>query len=189
MKVALYARVSKALEQNPENQFEPLLTWLKLSGNTQVMDVTQEDRIFVDEISSKDTRPKKEEVLRLMRLGLADGVAFVALDRWGRTMSELVLELEEFSRTGKSLISLKEGIDLSTAAGRLMANVLAAMANFERDRIHERTMMGLARAKAQGKRLGHKLGQKNRPRNTPPAKGGVRVEATALIQNTPDLLS
>jgi DNA invertase Pin-like site-specific DNA recombinase len=69
-------------------------------------------------------------------------------------MSELVLELEEFSKSNKSLISLKEGLDLSTAAGRLMANVLAAMANFERDRIRERTMLGLARVKAQGKKLG-----------------------------------
>lgn len=92
--------------------------------------------------------------MKKLRLNEIDGVAFIALDRWGRTMSELVLELEEFSKTGKSIISLKEGLDLSTAAGRLMANVLAAMANFERDRIRERTMLGLARARAQGKKLG-----------------------------------
>lgn len=79
-------------------------------------------------------------------------------------MSELVMELEEFSKDGKTLFSLKEGIDLSTAAGRMFANILAAMANFERDRIRERTLLGLARAKAQGKRLG-------RPRTkSPPAK-------------------
>jgi DNA invertase Pin-like site-specific DNA recombinase len=50
-------------------------------------------------------------------------------------MTELVLEMEEFSLSGQSMISLKEGIDLSTSAGRLAAHVLAAMANFERDRI------------------------------------------------------
>ena len=170
MKVCLYARVSKALGQNAENQFEPLLTWCATAKHEQVKDASHSLGIFVDEISSKDTRPKKEEVLKLMRLGLADGVAFFALDRWGRTMSELVLELEEFSKTGKSLISLKEGIDLSTAAGRLMANVLASMANFERDRIHERTMLGLARARAQGKRLG-------RPRKSSTgSRGGLSVE-------------
>lgn len=162
MKIVPYARVSKALEQNPENQFEPLLSWFAATKHEMVKDPTHELGIFVDEISSKDTRPKKEEILKLIRLGVADGVVFVALDRWGRSMSELVLELEEFSKTGKSMISLKEGIDLSTAAGRLMANVLAAMANFERDRIRERTLLGLARARAQGKRLG-------RPRKTPPA--------------------
>jgi DNA invertase Pin-like site-specific DNA recombinase len=90
----------------------------------------------------------------MLRLGEIDGVAFWSLDRWGRSMSELVLELEEFSATGKALVSLKEGFDLSNASGRLMANLLAAMANFERDMIRERVMAGLARAKAQGKKLG-----------------------------------
>jgi putative DNA-invertase from lambdoid prophage Rac len=52
------------------------------------------------------------------------------------------------------MYSHREGLDLSSAAGRLMANVLAAMANFERDRIRERTLLGLARARAQGKKLG-----------------------------------
>ncbi len=144
MRVCLYARVSKALEQNPENQLLELRKWACAGEH----DVIGE---FVDEVSSKDTRPQKELVLKKLRLGLADGVCFFALDRWGRSMTELVLELEEFSQTGKSMISLKEGIDLSTAAGRLMANVLAAMANFERDRIRERTLLGLARAKAYGK--------------------------------------
>ena len=147
MRIALYARVSKALEQNPENQ---LIELRKFAAGAQHEVVGE----FVDEISSKDTRPQKQEVLKMLRLGQIDGVAFYALDRWGRNMSELVLELEEFSKSEKSLISIKEGLDLSTAAGRLMANVLAAMANFERDRIRERTLLGLARARAQGKRLG-----------------------------------
>ena len=147
MRIALYARVSKAIEQNPENQLIELRRWATASQN----EIAGE---YVDEISSRDTRPQKEEVLRLLRIGAIDGVAFVALDRWGRSITELVLELEEFSRSGKVLISLKEGIDLGSAAGRLMANVLAAMANFERDRIRERTMLGLARARAQGKHIG-----------------------------------
>ena len=128
MKVAIYARVSKALEQNPENQLIELRKWAIASGNVV-------EGEYVDEVSSKDTRPQKEEVLKKLRLGVLDGVAFYALDRWGRTMSELVLELEEFSQSNKSMFSMKEGIDLSTAAGRMFANVLAAMANFERDRI------------------------------------------------------
>jgi len=147
MRVCLYARVSKALEQHPENQLIALREWAINAKHTVVGE-------FVDKVSSKDTRPEKEIVLKKMRLGEADGVAFFALDRWGRNMTELVLELEEFSKSGQSLISLKEGIDLSTAAGRMMANVLAAMANFERDRIRERTMLGLARARSQGKILG-----------------------------------
>lgn len=154
MKVALYARVSKALDQNPENQLLALRNWANSAGHTI-------EGEYVDEVSSKDTRPQKEAVLRKLRSGLIEGVAFYALDRWGRTMSELILELEEFSKDNKTLFSLREGLDLSTAAGRMFANILAAMANFERDRIRERTLLGLARAKAQGKRLG-------RPRAKPP---------------------
>lgn len=147
MRVALYARVSKALEQTPENQLIELRRWASAASHEVV-------GLFVDEVSSKDTRPEKERVLRMLRLGEIDGVAFWSLDRWGRSMGELVMELEEFSKTGKSLVSMKEGLDLSTAAGRLMGNILAAMANFERDRITERTKLGLARARAQGKQLG-----------------------------------
>ena len=169
LRVALYARVSKAIDQNPENQLIELRRWAISAAHEVVGE-------FVDEVSSKDTRPQKEAVLRLLRLGEADGVAFVALDRWGRTMSELVLELEEFSRTGKSLISLKEGLDLSTAAGRLMANVLSAMANFERDRIRERTMLGLARARAQGKKLGRPFKQSPPANPTVFSEGEVRGE-------------
>lgn len=155
MRVALYARVSKALDQNPENQLIELRKWAKNAQHEVIGE-------FIDEISSKDTRPSKETVLKKMRLGECDGVAFWSLDRWGRTASELIFELEEFSKTGKSLVSLKEGIDLSTAAGRLMANMLAIMANFERDRIRERTLLGLARARAQGKKLGRPW-HKNKP--------------------------
>jgi DNA invertase Pin-like site-specific DNA recombinase len=155
MRICLYARVSKALDQKPENQYQPLLDWIAAAKHEQVKDQTNAiNGIFIDTTSSKDLRPKKEEVLKLIRLGVADGVAFVALDRWGRTMSELILELEEFSKDGKAIISLKEGLDLSSAAGRFMANILASFANFERDKIKERTMMGLVRARNTGRILG-----------------------------------
>lgn len=135
------------LRQEPENQLLALRDWARAAGHEVVGE-------FVDCQSSRDTRPEKERVLGMLRLGTVDGVAFYALDRWGRSMSELVLELEEAVASGWSLYSMKEQLDLATAAGRLMANVLGAMANFERDRIAERTRLGLARARAQGKRLG-----------------------------------
>lgn len=165
MRVCLYARVSKALDQNPENQLQALRDWA-LRARAEIVGE------FVDEVSSKDTRPQKERVLGLLRTHQADAVAFYALDRWGRTMSELVLELEEFGRNGWVMMALKEQIDLSTAAGKMFAHILAAMANFERDRIRERTLLGLARARAQGKRLG-------RPRKTPPANPVVSTEEKA----------
>ena len=172
MRIALYARVSKALEQNPDNQLIELRRWAKASTH-------EVEGEYIDEISSRDTRPRKEEVLKKLRLGTIDGVAFIALDRWGRNMTELVLELEEFSNSGKSLISLKEGLDLSTATGRLYANLIASFANFERDRISERTKMGLARVKAQGKHIGRPKGRKDtKPRKRNLKPGGYKTRAT-----------
>lgn len=167
MKVVLYARVSKALDQNPENQLIELRRWAIATQHEVIGE-------YVDEVSSKDTRPQKEKVLKMIRLGEIQGVAFWSLDRWGRSMSELVLELEEFSKSGISMFSMKEGLDLSTSAGRLMANILSSMANFERDRIRERTLLGLARAKAQGKNLGRhnkycQCGNCKGIKQTPPA--------------------
>jgi DNA invertase Pin-like site-specific DNA recombinase len=162
MKIALYARTSKAIDQNPENQLIALRQMALKKG----WEIFGE---YTDEISSKDTRPKKEEVLKLLRRSEVDGVLFWSLDRWGRTASELVLEMEEFSGSNAVLFSYQEALDLSTAAGRMAANVIAALANFERDRIRERTMLGLARAKAQGKTLG-------RPRIHTPRKSGEDFE-------------
>jgi DNA invertase Pin-like site-specific DNA recombinase len=146
-RVALYARVSKAGDQTPENQLLILRQWA-INNDYEVFGE------FVDQISSKGTRPQKEAVLRLLRLKEVDGVGFWSLDRWGRTMTELVLEMEEFGGSGKTLMSYQEALDLGTSAGRLAANVIAALANFERDRIRERTYAGIARVRAQGKRIG-----------------------------------
>ena len=178
MKVALYARVSMVDRQNPDNQLLELRRYAKAAQH-------EVEGEYVDLISSRDRRPQKEAVLKKLRLGTIDGVVFVALDRWGRNMTELVMELEEFSQSGKSLISLKEGIDLSTAAGRMMANVLAAMANFERERIRERVMAGLARAKAQGKRLGRPPKVKINP--NPPTDSQNDSKSTSNYKINEDL--
>jgi DNA invertase Pin-like site-specific DNA recombinase len=154
LRVALYARVSKAEEQHPENQLIQLREWAKNTGATVVGE-------FEESISTRETRPIKEELKRKARIGEINAIAIVSLDRWGRGMSELVLDIEEFIDRGVTLISLKEGLQFDTAAGKLYAHLLAAFANFERERNRERTIAGLNRARAQGKVLG-------RPRKTPP---------------------
>ena len=146
-KIGLYARVSKRLEQDPENQLIPLRIWAENNG----YEVEGE---YVDEISSRDTRPQKEELLKKLRRKDIDGVGFWSLDRWGRNITELIMEMDEFADSGLVFFSYQEALDLSTAAGRLAANMMAAMAAFERDRIRERTLLGLARVRAQGKKLG-----------------------------------
>ncbi len=147
MKAALYARVSKEKDQTAENQ---LLALRKYAKDT-ALEVIGE---FVDEISSRDTRPQKEEVLRLARLRLIDMIVFVRLDRWGRNLPELAAEMQELPEKGIRLISLSEGLNFDSASARLHAGLLALFAQFERDVNHERTIAGLERARAQGKRLG-----------------------------------
>jgi DNA invertase Pin-like site-specific DNA recombinase len=143
-----------ALKQTPENQLIEIKAWAERSK-------VEVEGVYVDETSSRDTRPQKELVLKKIRMHEIDGVVFWKFDRWGRTMQELVTDISEFSEMNWLMVSTTEGFDLSTPAGRLLAHMLAAFANFERDMIHERTMLGLARARAQGKKLG-------RPRKSPP---------------------
>ena len=81
----LYARVSKAEDQTNANQVLQLKSW----GTTQPFPC----KVFEETISSRKTRPVKEEVLRMLRTGELAGVAFVSLSRWGRSTTELVGEL------------------------------------------------------------------------------------------------
>lgn len=85
--------------------------------------------------------------------------------RLGRSLGHLVRLVENWQALGISLVSFRDGLDLSTPSGRLQMHVLGALATFERERLRERVVCGLARARAQGKRLG-------RPRNARPAIAG-----------------
>ena len=85
-----------------------------------------------------------------------DTVVVWRLDRLGRSLKHLVTLLDELQALGVGFVSLDEGIDLQTPAGRLQLHILAALSEFERCRIAERVKAGLARAKAQGKRLGRR---------------------------------
>jgi DNA invertase Pin-like site-specific DNA recombinase len=76
------------------------------------------------------------------------------LDRLGRSLKHLITLLEELQALGVAFVSLAEGIDATTPAGKLQMHILAAIAEFERERIRERVLAGLQRAKSQGRRLG-----------------------------------
>ena len=83
-----------------------------------------------------------------------DVVVCWRLDRLGRNLKHLVLLLEELQALDVAFISLGEGIDLGTPAGRLQLYILAALAEFERSRIAERVKAGMARAKKNGQKFG-----------------------------------
>jgi DNA invertase Pin-like site-specific DNA recombinase len=113
----------------------------------------------------KDARRRRFDVLVVWRL-----------DRLGRNLRHLIVLLEELQALGIAFVSLNEGIDATTPAGKLQMHILGAIAEFERARIAERVKAGLQRGRAQGKRLG-------RPRKVPSSivvpGGSVREAARA----------
>ena len=99
------------------------------------------------------------------------------LDRLGRNLRHLILLIDELTAVGVGFVSLNEGIDTTTPAGRLQLHVLGAIAAFERERVRERVKAGLARARKQGQRLG-------RPRVTrlsADAPSGLTVRHAATL--------
>ena len=97
------------------------------------------------------------------------------LDRLGRSLKHLVTLLDELSVLGVAFVSLQEGIDATTPAGKLQMHILAAIAEFERARIAERVKAGLQRAKKQGQQLG-------RPRLQLPQEAIERVQGLSVRQ-------
>jgi DNA invertase Pin-like site-specific DNA recombinase len=148
MTAALYARVSTT-DQTCENQLIELRRYCEARG----WHVLKE---FVDTgvSGAKDRRPALDDLLRLARRRRFDVLICWRLDRLGRNLRHLVILLEELQGLGIGFVSLGEGIDLATPAGRLQLHILAALAEFERSRIQERVKAGLARVKAAGRRLG-----------------------------------
>jgi DNA invertase Pin-like site-specific DNA recombinase len=81
-------------------------------------------------------------------------IAVWKLDRFGRSLRHLVDELAELKAVGCAFVSLRDNLDLSTPAGRMMFHVIGAMAEFERELIRERVKAGLAHARSKGQKLG-----------------------------------
>lgn len=112
------------------------------------------ERVFVDKVSGKlASRPEWDACLAY---GLREGDVLVAtkLDRIGRSVKNLIEVAETLAARKVDLKILMQGIDTSTSAGKMMFHMLAAIAEFERDLISERTREGLAAARARGKQGG-----------------------------------
>lgn len=148
MRAALYARVS-TVDQTCDNQLLELRRYCGARGWSVV-------REYIDQgvSGSKDRRPALDQLAADAGRRRFDVLICWRLDRLGRNLKHLVTMLEEFQALGVGFVSLGEGIDLATPAGRLQLHILAALAEFERSRIQERVKAGLARVKAAGRRLG-----------------------------------
>lgn len=138
-----YSRVSTR-DQNPNLQIDALKE-------------AQCDEIFVDAISgSKSNRPELDRMVSKLREG--DVVVIWKLDRLGRTLKDLIKFVEDFEKQGIGLVSIKDQIDTTTSHGKLIFNIFASLAEFERDVIRERTKAGLESARARGRVGGRRKG-------------------------------
>ena len=99
-------------------------------------------------------RPALDALVKDAKRRRFDVLVCWRLDRLGRNLRHLVKMLEDLNHVGVAFVSLGEGIDCTTPAGKLQLHILAALAEFERERIKERVIAGMARAKAQGRHVG-----------------------------------
>lgn len=158
MKVAIYARVStRDKDQDPDTQLYPLREYVKAQG----WEICHE---YIDNASALDMRGRiawRELLVDACRKRF-DRVIVLRLDRAFRSVAELQRTLELWQPLNIEFTSVREVFDTKTATGRLVMNFLASFAEFELALITERINDGLARAKAQGKKLGRPPGAKDK---------------------------
>src|SRR5207247_9599446 len=146
-RVALYARVSTLLGQSPEMQLVELREYAARRGWLVIGE-------YVDRASGiKESRPALNRLMTDARRRKFDMIVVWKVDRFGRSLKHLVNALAELESLGVAFVSLRDNLDLSTPAGRLMFQIIAAMAEFERALIQERVRAGLGDAREEGQRL------------------------------------
>jgi putative DNA-invertase from lambdoid prophage Rac len=146
-KVALYARVSTHDQKTLSMQIT------KCSDYATARD--WEIIYKIKEVGSgAKERPQRSELLKLCRQRKVDAVIVWKLDRWGRSVSDIVNTLQEMQELGVQFVSITEALDFTTATGRAMSGLLAVFSEFEREMISERVKAGVHQARLKGKRLG-----------------------------------
>jgi DNA invertase Pin-like site-specific DNA recombinase len=103
---------------------------------------------------SKESRPELDRLMTDAHQRRFDAILVWKLDRFGRSLRHLVNALAELEALGVAFVSLRDNLDLSTPSGRLMFQIIGAMAEFERSLIVERVKAGMRNARAKGKRIG-----------------------------------
>ena len=149
MRVALYARVSTLNGQNPETQLVELREYASRRG-------WQSAGEYVDAgvSGSKDSRPSLNRLMAHAHQRRFDAILVWKLDRFGRSLRHLVTAIAELEALGVTFVSLKDNWDLGTPSGRLMFQIVGAMAEFERELIRERIKAGMRRRRLEGMALG-----------------------------------
>src|SRR5215472_8959752 len=150
LRAALYARVSSHDQQTLPMQNRALREYAARRGWVVAIQVKEVG-------SGASQRQMREKLMKAARRRDIDVVLVWRLDRWGRSVADLLATLQELEHLGVGFVSLTEALDLTTPAGRTMAALLAVFAEFEREVLRERVCAGLAHARQNGKRLGRPL--------------------------------
>src|SRR6201998_2313955 len=149
MRVGIYARVSTLIGQSPEMQLAELREYASRRG-WEIYDEYVDSGIS----GSKESRPELNRLMSDVHLRRFDVVLCLKVDRFGRSLKPLVNALADLDSYGVAFVSLRDNLDLSTPSGRLMFQIIGAMAEFERSLIQERVRAGMAQARRAGKRIG-----------------------------------
>jgi putative DNA-invertase from lambdoid prophage Rac len=147
LRVGLYARVSTEDQQTIPLQIRAMREYAARRGWSITVQVKEVG-------SGASQRELREKLLEAARRREIEVVLVWRLDRWGRSVPDLLATLQQLEHLGVGFVSLTEALDLTTPAGRAMAGLLAVFAEFEREILRERVRAGLAQARQNGQRLG-----------------------------------
>jgi putative DNA-invertase from lambdoid prophage Rac len=173
VKIAIYVRVSTQ-DQSLENQIIPLKQYC------EKMDWEYE--IFKEKESTRKTRPIQWALYNRLLRKEFDGLVIYKFDRWARSTKELIEHIEKLLEKEVKIYSYSENIDLGSSMGRAMLTIMSAFAQLERDLIRERTLAGLARARAQGKKLGRPKGKRGYVKQGGFSRVNEEIEKTDVLQ-------
>ena len=147
MRTALYARVSTRDQQTLQMQLQIMEDYVKSRGWEVVLQIEETS-------SGIKERKKRKAILNAAKRREIDVIVVWKLDRWGRSLVELINELQDLNALGVGFVSITEALDFTTPSGKAMAGMLAVFAQFERDMLSERVKAGIAHARAKGKAHG-----------------------------------
>ena len=147
LRVGLYARVSTLDQQTLPMQMRAMREHATKRGWSIALQVREVG-------SGAAERELRQQLIDAARRRDIDVVLVWRLDRWGRSLADLVATLQELADLGVAFVSLTEALDLTTSTGRAMAGMLSVFSAFEHDILRERVRAGLAHARQNGKRLG-----------------------------------
>jgi putative DNA-invertase from lambdoid prophage Rac len=149
-RVGLYARVSTHDQQTLPLQMRAMREYAAKRGWTVAVQIKEVG-------SGAAERELREKLIAAARRREVDVVLVWRLDRWGRSLVDLVVTLEELAELGVAFVSLTEALDLTTPTGRAIAGLLSVFAAFEHEILCERIRAGIAEARLKGKHLGRPL--------------------------------